>query len=101
MVGQVVGGAVAPVIVQSATEDGGLLNTLLKLLTIGAIIAGFVILAVVLVLAFEIISVVGNIVDTTFSFFDVFTRPFTAGNPFIAGIGTAITGFASAFFIRR
>lgn len=101
MVGQVVGGAVAPIVVQSAVEEGGLLNTLLKLLTIGAIIAGFVILAVVLVLAFEIITIVGNIVDTGVSFFERFTAPFSIGSSAIAGIGTAITGFASAFFIRR
>ena len=100
MVGQVVAGSVAPVIISSATEDGGLLNRLLKLLTIGAIIAGFVIIAVVIFIAFEIFQVIGGVVGDAVSIFDFFTAPFTS-NPFIAGAGSALTGLASAFFIRR
>ena len=45
MVGQVIAGSVAPVVISSATEDGGFLNRILKFLTIIAIVAGFIILA--------------------------------------------------------
>ena len=101
MVGQVVAGSVAPVVIDSATKDGGLLNSVLKFLTVVAIIAGFAILGVVLVVSFEIIQAVSGIIDTGVGFFEQFTRPFSVGSSAIAGIGSAITGLASAFFIRR
>lgn len=92
MVGQVVG-AVAPVVVQSATEDGSILNRLLKLVTIGAIIASIIVVVIVLFLAFNIWEQVGGTITQVGSFLS-FANPFR-------GIGIALTGLFSAFATRR
>lgn len=93
MVGQVVG-AVAPVIVQSATDENGLVNRLFKIVTIVAIVASIAIVALVLFLAFNIWEAVGGTVE---AIGDFFLTPF---NP-IGILLVPLTGLISAFGARR
>ena len=73
MVGQVVG-AVAPVAIQSATSEDGLLNKLFKLVFIGAIIATIVVVILVLFLAFNIWESIGGTISDLAGFV---TAPFS------------------------
>ena len=95
MVGQVVG-AVAPVVVQSATEDGGLLNRLFKIITIVAIVAGLLIIGLVLFLAFNIWEAVGGTFETIGQ---IGQQIFSFGG--ISPIISIFTGIVSVFAIRR
>ena len=96
MVGQVVG-AVAPVVVQSATDENGLVNRLFKLVFIGAIIATIAVVILVLFLAFNIwesiggqISDLGRFVLTPLSIL-----------PGIGLLAGPLTGILTAFTTRR
>lgn len=96
MVGQVVG-AVAPVVVQSATDQDGLVNRLFKLVFIGAIIATIAVVILVLFLAFNIWESIGGTISDIGTF--VLT-PFR----FLPGVGLLagpITGIFTAFATRR
>lgn len=96
MVGQVVG-AVAPVVVQSATNEDGLLNRLFKLVFIGAIIATIAVIILVLFLAFNIWEAVGGTISDLATFA---LLPFS----FFPGIGLLagpVTGILTAFATRR
>lgn len=96
MVGQVVG-AVAPVVVQSATDENGIVNRLFKLVFIGAIIASIVVVALVLFLAFNIWESIGGTVENVSTFF---LAPFRI-LPGIGLLAGPITGLLSAFATRR
>lgn len=95
MVGQVVG-AVAPVVIKSATEEGGLVNRLLKILTIVAIVAGLLITGLILFLAFNIWEAVGGTFETIGNVFGGFSL-FPGVNPIVS----IFTGLVSVFAIRR
>lgn len=97
MVGQVVG-AVAPVVVQSATDQDGLLNRLFKLVFVGAIIATIAVTIVVLFLVFNIWNSIGGTAEDIFGFF---TIPFRVLFPELGLIAGAGTGFLSSFLTRR
>lgn len=93
MVAPVIASAVAPVVVQSATSDEGLVNKLFKV----AMLVGFLLIAA---FAFFILNVVINIADvvgsvgiTLLSIGD-FILP---GQWVATGIFTVITGLFSAF----
>ena len=108
MVGQVIAGSVAPVVIASATEDGGFLNRILKVLTIVAIVAGFAIVAVGLLIAFNVYQAVGGVISDVgggfFAFLDFITTPIPSAPDFgrLAGvIGSGITGFISVIVGRR
>jgi len=108
MVGQVIAGSVAPVVISSATEDGGFLNRILKFLTIIAIVAGFIILAIGLLIAFNIYEAVGGVIGDVsggfFGFLDFITTPIIGAPNFslLGGIvGSGITGFISSIVGRR
>lgn len=96
MVGQVVG-AVAPVVVQSATDQDGLVNRLFKLVFIGAIIATIAVVILVLFLAFNIWESIGGTIS------DIGTFVLTPLS-FLPGLGLLagpITGIFTAFATRR
>ena len=96
MVGQVVG-AVAPVVVQSATDEDGLLNRLFKLVFIGAIIATIVVVILVLFLAFNIWDSLGGTIGDISNFV-------LAPLSILPGIGLLagpLTGIITAFATRR
>ena len=78
MVGQVVAAA-APTVIQSATNEDGLINRLFKLVLIGATIAMIVAVAVVLFLVFNIWENIGG--------------TFTAISAGVAGGLRALPGF--------
>lgn len=96
MVGQVVG-AVAPVVVQSATNEDGLLNRLFKLITIIAIIASIVVVLVVLAITFSIFEAVGGTIDSIGVFAQIGLRSL----PGFGLLAPALTGIISAFSTRR
>lgn len=96
MVGQVVGAA-APVILQSASDENGIVNKLFKLVLIGATIATIVIVVLVLFLAFNIWNQIGGVLEDLGTF--VLTPlSFVPGLGLLAG---PITGFITAFSTRR
>jgi hypothetical protein len=101
MVGQVVAGAVAPVVVQSATSEDGLINKLFK---IALLIGVLGVIAVVVAIALYITNT-----DLRSAVSGFFAAPFVAlsgilplgiSQPFrIVGLG--LTGLTSAFAFRR
>ena len=96
MVGQVVGAA-APVILQSATDENGIVNRLFKLVLIGATIATIVVVILVLFLAFNVWQQVGGVLDDLGTF--VLTPlSFVPGLGLLAG---PVTGIITAFTTRR
>ena len=62
MVGQVVAAA-APAVIQSATNEDGLVNRLLKILTIVAILGALVVTAVIIVIVFNVWEAIGGTFD--------------------------------------
>lgn len=88
MVGQVVASAVAPVAVQSATEETGLVNQLFK---IGILIGGLLLIGLAVAIVLFIFNLdFGGI-------FDTITSPFRAiGGVFDASF-SVFTGVASGF----
>lgn len=96
MVGQVVG-AVAPVVVQSATDENGLVNRLFKLVFIGAVIATIVVVILVLFIAFNIWESIGGTI-TDISTFVLSPLSILPGIGLIAG---PLTGILTAFSTRR
>lgn len=101
MVGQVVAGAVAPVVVQSATSEDGLINRLFKI----AILLGVLVIIAIVVGVFVFIS------DTDIG---ESIRGFTGGAANLVGgalplglgipfrlVGLGLTGLGSAFAFRR
>ena len=96
MVGQVVG-SVAPVVVQSATDENGIVNRLFKLVFIGAVIATIVVVILVLFLAFNIWESIGGTINDIGTFV-------LAPLSILPGIGILagpITGILTAFSTRR
>jgi len=101
MVGQVVAGAVAPVVVQSATSEDGLINKLFK---IALLIGVLGVIAVVVAIALYITNT-----DLRSAVSGFFSAPFTllagalplgVSQPFrILQVG--LTGITSAFAFRR
>lgn len=96
MVGQVVG-AVAPVVVQSATNEDGLLNRLFKIITILAIISSIVVVVIVLAITFSIWEAVGGSIETLGAFISIGTRSL----PGFGLLAPVFTGLISAFSTRR
>ena len=96
MVGQVVGAA-APLVVQSATDENGLVNRLFKLVFIGAVIATIAVVILVLFLAFNIWEAVGGTVEDIGSFV---LRPLSI-LPGIGLLAGPLTGLLTAFTTRR
>jgi hypothetical protein len=91
MVGQVV----AVKAVDSATTDGGILNQLIKIITIVAILGALVVIGVVLFLAFNIWEAVGGTFETIAS---VISSPLTFFSPITFFTTVLATGFG---FSRR
>ena len=92
MVGQVVAGAVAPVVVNSATDETGLVNQLFK---IGILIGGLIVVGLAIAIAIWIFSIdFGGIFDTiTAPFravFSVFDSTFSLIGGGLSGIGSAL-----------
>ena len=89
MVGQVVAGAVAPVVVNSATDETGLINQLFK---IGILIGGLILIGIAVAIVVFVFSIdFGGI-------FDTITSPFrTVFNVFDAGFSVASGIFGGAF----
>jgi len=96
MVGQVVG-AVAPVVVQSATNEDGLINRLFKIITIIAIIASIVVVLVVLAVTFSIWEAVGGTIEDIGVFAQIGLRSI----PGLGLLAPVFTGIINAFAIRR
>lgn len=96
MVGQVLGAA-GPVIVQSATDENGIINRLFKLVFIGAVIATIVVIILVLFLAFNIWESIGGTVSDLGSFV---LNPLRI-LPGIGLIAGPLTGILTAFSTRR
>ena len=96
MVGQVVG-AVAPVFVQSATNEDGIVNKLFKLVFIGAVIATIVVVILVLFLAFNIWESIGG----TISDLATFVLAPLSILPGIGLLAAPLTGIVTAFTTRR
>ena len=101
MVGQVVAGAVAPVVVQSATSEDGLINKLFKI----AILLVVLVIIAIVVGVFVFISDT-DIGETVRGFFGGGATliggalPLGLGIPFRL-LGLGITGLGSAFAFRR
>jgi hypothetical protein len=88
MVGQVVASAVAPVAVQSATEETGLVNQLFK---IGILIGGLLLIGLA-------VAIVIFIFNLDFSgIFGFITRPFNAISRGFDASFSVFTGIASGF----
>lgn len=96
MVGQVVG-AVAPVVVQSATNEDGIVNRLFKLVFIGAIIATIAVVILVLFLAFNIWESIGGEISSLGRFI---LTPLSI-LPGIGLLAGPLTGILTAFSTRR
>ena len=101
MVGQVVAGAVAPVVVQSATSEDGLINKLFK---IALLIGVLGVIAVVVAIALYITNT--DLREAVSGFFSApfellaGALPFGVSTPFrILQVG--LTGITSAFAFRR
>jgi len=86
MVGQVV----AVKAVDSATKDGGILNQLIKIITLVAILGALVVVGVVLFLVFNIWEAIGGTFETLTSFVG---STFTFFNPIGLFTTFVITGF--------
>lgn len=87
MVGQVVAGAVAPVVVNSATDEDGLINQLFK---IGILIAGLLLIGIAVAVVVFVFSVdFGGIFDTITSpfrtVFSAFDRTFSVASGIFGG----------------
>ena len=91
MVGQVVG-AVAPAVIQSATNDEGIINRLLKIVTIVAVLGALVVTAVIIVIVFNVWEAIGGTFDQVTGLFGsvAFFNPVTL---FITGV-TSLFGFS-------
>jgi CBS domain containing-hemolysin-like protein len=96
MVGQVVG-AVAPTVIQSATSDEGLINRLLKIVTIIAILGALIVTAIIIVIAFNIWENVGATFST---FVELSSTGFSTFSP-ISFIVTGVLSIASGFGYGR
>lgn len=96
MVGQVVG-AVAPTVIQSATSEDGLVNRLLKIVTIIAILGALIVTAIIIVIAFNIWENVGATLGT---FVELSSTGFSTFSP-ISFIVTAGLSIASGFGFAR
>ena len=101
MVGQVVAGAVAPVVVQSATSEDGLLNKAFKLAILIGVLATIAAVIGVALFIFDtdIQSAVSGFFATPFTLLGGIL-PGGIGQPFRV-LGLGLTGIASAFAIRR
>lgn len=86
MVGQVV----AVKAVESATTDGGILNQLIKVITVIAILGSLLVVGVVLFLVFNIWEAIGGTFETLSSFAG---STFTFFNPISLFTTFVITGF--------
>ena len=92
MVGQVVSSAVAPVVVNSATDEDGLVNQLFK---IGILVGGLIILAIGIGILIFILNIdFGNIFDTVTSPFRSVFNVFDAGISVLTGVFSGL-GFGS------
>lgn len=95
MVGQVVG-AVAPTVIQSATSEDGLVNRLLKIVTIVAILGALIITAVIIVIAFNIWEAVGGTFESIASTFGSGFRTFSPIGLFTTGVLSIASTFGFA-----
>lgn len=98
MVAPAIAAAAAPVIVQSATSDDGLLNKLFKI----AMLVGFLLLAVfgfiilnIAVDIFELVGGVGDIIVTVGG--TIFGILIPGGNVLFGGVVSGITALFTAF----
>jgi len=101
MVGQVVAGAVAPVVVQSATSEDGLINKLFK---IALLIGVLGVIAVVIGIALFITDTnlresIASVVVAPIALAGGLL-PFGIGQPFRV-LGLGLSGLTSAFAFRR
>lgn len=101
MVGQVVAGAVAPVVVQSATSEDGLINKLFKIAILISVLA--IITLVIGVGLFltnsSLTEAAENIVGGSLNLIGG-ALPLGIGQPFRV-LGLGLTSLASAFAFRR
>lgn len=98
MVAPAIAAAAAPVIVQSATSDDGILNKLFKI----AMLVGFLLLAVfgfiILNIAIDIFELVGGVGDIIITVGGtIFGAIVPGGNILFGGIVSAATAFFTAF----
>ena len=96
MVGQVIASGMAPTVVNSATEETGLINQLFK---IGILIGGLILIGIAVAIAVWVFSLdLGGIYDSVTSPFRSVYRVFESGFTFLGGavsfIGSSI-GFGS------
>ena len=100
MVGQVVG-AVAPVVVQSATSDDGLINKLFKIaLLIGVLSVIAVVVAIALYITnTDLRSAISGFFSAPFTLI-AGSLPFGVSQPFRV-LQLGLTGLASGFAFRR
>lgn len=89
MVGQVV----AVKAVESATTDGGILNQLIKIITIVAILGSLVVVGVILFLAFNIWEAVGGTFETIGNVIGAVLTPVSFFNPVTLFTTVIFTGF--------
>lgn len=93
MVGQVVAGAVAPVVVNSATEEDGLVNQLFK---IGILVGGLILVGIAIAILVFIFSIdFGAIFDTVTAPFRTLFSVFDASISVFTGIASGL-GFGSS-----
>ena len=92
MVGQVVAAA-APAVIQSATNEDGIVNRLLKIVTIVAVLGALVVTAVIIVVVFNIWEAIGGT-------FDQVTGVFSAVR-FFNPVTLVVTTFTSIFGFSR
>ena len=98
MVAPAIAAAAAPVIVQSATSDDGILNKLFKI----AMLVGFLLMAVfgfiILNIAIDIFELVGGVGDIILTVGGTFLGILIPGGSVLfGGIVSAATAFFSAF----
>jgi hypothetical protein len=93
MVAPVIAAAVAPAVVQSATEDEGLINKLFKI----GILVGVLVLAAISIVILSFVIEIADIVGAAFNIFEIGLRVISVTGGPLAPIGVAVTYFLNAF----
>lgn len=101
MVGQVVAGAVAPVVVQSATSEDGLINKLFKISILIGVLGLITLTVFILLWVFDtdIGSAISGVLAAPVGLF-AGLLPFGISQPFRV-LQLGLTGIASGFAFRR
>jgi hypothetical protein len=85
--------AAAPAVVQSATDDEGLINKLFKI----AMLIGFLALAAISIIILSIVMDIGDVAASGFNLISVTARAFTILPGPIGILATGATALLSAF----